>query len=51
MLIRAHTPEAHQILTSIDYRALGGEEHNRARFGKADLVAEYERVKNYDTTQ
>lgn len=51
MLIRTHTPEAHQILTSIDYHALGDKNTTVRGFGKADLVAEYERVKNCDTTQ
>ena len=45
MLIRTRTPEAHRILTSIDYLALGEKNTTVRGFGKADLVAEYERVK------
>lgn len=46
MLIRTHTPEAHRILTSINYQALGEKNTTVPGFGKADLVAEYERIKN-----
>lgn len=49
MLIRAHTPQAHRILASINYRALGEKNTTVPGFGKADLVAEYERIKNKET--
>lgn len=51
MLIRAHTPQAHRILASINYRALGEKNTTVPGFGKADLVAEYERAKNRATTR
>lgn len=51
MLIRAHTPQAHRILTSINYRALGEKNTTVPGFGKADLVAEYERIKNQATAR
>lgn len=50
MLIRPHTPEAHRILTSIDYHTLGEKNTTVPGFGKADLVSEYERIKNQRNT-
>ena len=49
MLLRPHTPEAHHILANINYQALGQKNTTVPGFGKADLVAEYERIKNQPT--
>lgn len=51
MLIRPHTPEAHRILASINYQALAQKNTTVPGFGKADLVAEYERIKNQATAR